>query len=140
MANDKNKLYREEALQSISSPEQLTDYLKVTNPGIWTLLAAMILLLAGLFAWSTVGDLETLSHGKAQVQSGIAEIAVADISKGEPAAGMTLRIGKEEYTISSVDSDGLGRTVAYAPVSLEDGTYDVTIVIESVHPIAFLLS
>ena len=31
-------------------PDQLTDYYRVTNPGIWVILSAVILLLAGVFA------------------------------------------------------------------------------------------
>ena len=44
----------------ISSPDQLTDYLRVTNPGVWVLLASVVLLLAGLFAWASIGTLETV--------------------------------------------------------------------------------
>lgn len=140
MAEEKNKLYREEALQSISSPEQLTDYLRVTNPGIWVLLATVILLLAGLLVWSTVGNLETLVRGKAQVEDGVAAVVLTEPAGRQPSAGMTLRIGTEEDTITYVDDDGMGGVVSYAPVGVSNGTYDVTIVVESVHPIQFLLS
>ena len=44
----RKSLFRKETLDRISSPEQLTDYLRVTNPGIWVVLAAVILLLAGI--------------------------------------------------------------------------------------------
>ena len=140
MAEEKKQLYREEALQSIASPEQLTDYLKVTNPGIWVLLATIILILCGLMAWGTVGNLETLEYCKAQVKDGAADIIVPDISKGMPEAGMTLRIGEAEYALTFVEDDGTGRINAFAPVNVEDGTYDAEIVIESVHPIYFLLN
>ena len=61
-AKDKNsnqKVYRQETLERISSPEQLNDYLKVTNVGIWVVLITVMLLLAGIFVWSKVGTLET---------------------------------------------------------------------------------
>ncbi len=38
--------FRKKSLDRISSPEQLTDYLRVTNPGIWIFLAAVVVLLA----------------------------------------------------------------------------------------------
>ena len=44
-----NKLFREKSIKRISSPEQLNDYLHVTNPGIWALLICVIVLLAGIF-------------------------------------------------------------------------------------------
>lgn len=52
MTENEPTVFRKKALERMSSPEQLTDYLCVTNPGIWVLLAAVILLLGALFAWS----------------------------------------------------------------------------------------
>jgi hypothetical protein len=53
---------------------------------------------------------------------------------------MTVRIGDDEYSIATVESDDYGRTVAYAPIDKTDGKYDVKIVTESIHPIKFLFS
>jgi len=58
MAEDNQTLFRKKAMARISSPEDLTSYLRVTSPGMWIILAAVIVLLAGLFAWSAVGTLE----------------------------------------------------------------------------------
>ena len=41
-------------MERISSPEQLTDYLRVTNLGIWAVLTAVILILVGIIAWAAV--------------------------------------------------------------------------------------
>ncbi|MBE6864623.1 MAG: hypothetical protein E7495_08730 [Ruminococcus flavefaciens] len=140
MAENKNEVFRQKSLERISSPEQLTDYLKVTNPGIWVMLAAVIVLLGGLFVWSMVGNLETLTDASALVENGQARINVTDSSKGEISSGMTVRIGNDEYRISSVEKDEFGRIVAFAPVNEADGKYDVKIVTESIHPIEFLFS
>ena len=51
---EKNQLFRKKTMERISSPEQLTDYLRVTNPGIWAVLTAVILILVGIIAWATV--------------------------------------------------------------------------------------
>lgn len=140
MAENDTQIFRKKSLESISSPEQLNDYLKVTNIGIWVLLASVILLLAGLFAWSTVGRLETTANGVAVVENGTAQILIYDTSKGDIKSGMTVRMGDDEYTVSIVEKDDLGRSIAYAPVSELDGKYDVKIVIESIAPISFLFS
>ena len=129
-------VFRKKTLDRISSPEQLTDYLRVTNPGIWLVLAAVLLLLAGIFAWSAVGRLETLASGTAVVRDGTAEIILAD--SGSVQSGMAVRLGGEEYLISTVEADDYGRAVAWAPVNVADGKYDVQVVLESVHPIQFL--
>ena len=140
MTEQKSNIFRQRSLDRISSPEQLTDYLRVTNPGIWVLLAAVIMLLGGLFAWSMVGSLETLTDGVALVENGQAQIMVTDSGKGEITSDMTVRIGSDEYEIATVEKDDFGRTVALAPVNEADGKYDVKIVIESIHPIKFLFS
>lgn len=140
MAEQKSNIFRQRSLDRISSPEQLTDYLRVTNPGVWVLMAAVLMLLGGLFAWSMVGSLETLIDGVALVENGQAEIMVTDSGKGEITSDMTVRIDSDEYEIATVEKDDFGRTVALAPVNEADGKYDVKIVIESIHPIKFLFS
>ncbi len=42
-----DQIFRKKSLDRISSPEQLNDYIRVANPGIWMILAAVIILLAG---------------------------------------------------------------------------------------------
>ena len=49
MTENESTVFRKMALERISSPEQLTDYLCVTNPGIWVLLAVAFLLLGALY-------------------------------------------------------------------------------------------
>lgn len=136
----KNNIFRQKSLESINSPEQLTDYLRVTNPGVWVILVAVIFLLGGLFAWSTVGKLETIANGTAVVENGIAQIMVLDTNKGTVSSGMTVRIGTEELVISTTEQDEYGRMLAYAPVTMADGKYDVKVVTESISPIRFLFS
>lgn len=138
MAEQNTGIFRKSSTDRISSPEQLTDYLRVTNPGIWMLLAAVMILLAGLFVWSMTGSLETVAEGVAVVENGTAQITVTDTSNSEIASGMTVRIGDEEYSISAVEKDEYGRTAAFAPIDKADGRYDVKIVTESIHPIKFL--
>lgn len=138
MPENKAGIFRQKSIDRISSPEQLTDYLRVTNPGIWVLLAAIILLLGGLFVWSMVGNLETVADGVAVVENGTAQIMVTDTVNGDIASGMTVRIGDDEYSIATVEKDEYGRAVAFAPIDKADGKYDVKIVTESIHPIKFL--
>ena len=130
-------LFRKKALDRISSPEQLTDYLRVTNPGIWVVLVAVILLLAGVFAWSLVGTLETSAEVKIAVSDHTAK--VIPLGSESLADGMPLRVSGQEYQIAFSETDEYGRSVGTAEVNLPDGTYDGTVVLEAVHPISFLL-
>ena len=53
--NDGNSIFREKSLKKVSSPEALNDYIRVTTPSVWLVLIALVLLLAGIFAWSVFG-------------------------------------------------------------------------------------
>lgn len=139
MAEDNQTLFRKKAMARISSPEDLTSYLRVTSPGMWIVLAAVIALLVGVFAWSAVGTLETSVDATAIVQNHTAQIVAADQRADTIQAGMPLRIASQEFVIASVDYDEYGRATAYAEVSLPDGSYDATVVVEQTRPIEFLL-
>ncbi len=51
-----NGFFRKKSIDRISSPEKLDDYIRVTTPGVWIVLAAMILLLAGAIIWGIAGE------------------------------------------------------------------------------------
>ena len=130
-------LFREQAMQKVSSPEHLSDYLRVTNTGVWIVLSAALLLLAGLLVWASIGTLETTSAAKVLVEDHMAQVFLTDGQTAE--AGMPLRAAGQETAIASVETDKFGRTVCYAELFLPDGTYDGVVVIERVRPISFLL-
>ena len=133
--------FRKKAIEQISSPEQLSDYLKVTNPSIWLVLVAVMILLAGLIAWATIGTLETIVHENAIVKDGVAQIIIIEGNSAGIKEGMTFRMAnQEEGVISYVEDDEYGRTIAVAKVTLPDGEYNVDIIKERVHPIQFLIS
>ena len=121
----------------VSSPDQLTNYLRVTNPGIWMLLAGIVLLLAGVFVWFSIGTLETVIPVKASVEAQRAMVIPEEA--GTLAAGMPLRIDSEEYTLESIETDAYGRRFGIARVALPDGLYSAEVVAERTHPIHFLL-
>ena len=136
---DENKtVFRKKTLDRISSPEQLTSYLRVTNPGIWALLAAVILLLAGIFAWAAVGTLETSAPAVVIVEDHTAQIVPAG---GERlSAGMPLRVAGQETVIAAANADEYGRSVGTAALELPDGVYEGAVVVEQTRPLDFLLT
>ena len=48
----KNGLFRKKALDQISSPEQLNDYIRVVNPSVWFMMIGVIIFLVGVCAVS----------------------------------------------------------------------------------------
>ena len=137
MADNKQTIFQEEALRRISSPEKLTDYLRVTNPGIWIVLAAIILLMAGVFVWASVGTLDTEADAKVFVEDHTARVIV-DGSE-ELKSGMPLMVSGKEFSIAYVEADEYGRSVGIAEISLPDGTYTGEVIVDSMRPIDFLL-
>ncbi len=51
-------IFREKSLERVSSPEELNDYIRVTTPSVWIVLAATVVLLVGMLAWSIFGRVE----------------------------------------------------------------------------------
>ena len=51
-------LFRQKSIDRINSPEQLNDYIRVATPSVWLVLAALVLLLIGMLAWSVLGTVE----------------------------------------------------------------------------------
>lgn len=49
------KIFREKSLKRISSPDKIDDYIKTTTPGIWAILIAVLIILAGAIVWSIFG-------------------------------------------------------------------------------------
>lgn len=135
-ANEQPAVFRKKTLDRISSPEDLTDYLKVTNPGVWVVLAAVIVLLSGIFVWSCVGTLETKEKASVIVEDHSAIVVLTDSNVLKE--GMPLRVSTEEVTIASVYSDEYGRLVGKAEIALPDGTYEGTVITDQTHPIDFL--
>ena len=71
-----SKLFRKKTLERISSPEQLQDYMRVTNPGTWMVLAAVIALLVGLIVASALFRVETTVAARGEVGQGGAAIVM----------------------------------------------------------------
>ena len=51
-------IFREKSMERISSPEELNDRIRVATPSLWLVLAALVLLLAGMLAWCVFGTVE----------------------------------------------------------------------------------
>ena len=135
--NNQQNLFREKTIERISSPEKLTEYLRVTSPGVWVILGAVIVLLGGMIIWASIGTLETKVSVRVMVEDHTA-VVVTDGS-AVLAAGMPVKISTESSLIAATAKDDYGRVYGITEVALPDGTYEGTAVIEQIRPIDFLL-
>ena len=135
---NKDQLYLKNSLDGIRSPDQLQDYMHVTSPSVWMILTAVIVLLTGLIICAALGTIEVTKNVSWIVENGVAEGSVRGDEWTEITTEMPIRIKGELFNIRSIETAENGMTTVYADVSLQDGTYDGTIVTESITPISFL--
>ncbi len=62
-------IFRKKSLERVTSPEQLNDYIKVTTPSVWIILAATLILIVGTLVWAVLGKI------RVNTESGIKEVA-----------------------------------------------------------------
>ena len=101
------------------------------------MLIIVVLLLLGILAWSMVGTLETRADVKVSVKDHRAQVIALDSST--LSEGMSFSVSGQEYKIAAAEKDEYGRSVGVAEVSLPDGIYDGSAVIERVRTISFLI-
>lgn len=123
-----DKIFRKKSLDRLSSPEQLSDYLQVTNPAVWTVLVAVILLLAALFVWSVFTSVESYATGSAVVRNGSMTITFDDAETARNVeTGMKVTVGEIKTEIISVGTDPDRNIIAAAVVNMPDGEYKVKV-------------
>ncbi len=124
-----NQIFRQKSLDRISSPEQLNDYLHVTNPAVWLALTAVILLLAGALLWGSIASIDSFASGTAQVKDGNMTLRFDDDQIATSVkTGMTVEVGDTEAVISSVGRADDGSIFALADTNLADGSYPARVV------------
>ncbi|MCL2249261.1 MAG: hypothetical protein FWC13_08315 [Oscillospiraceae bacterium] len=57
-----SKLFRRTALEKISSPEQLNEYMKVAGTGVWAILAGLAITFAAFFVWGFMGSIPEMTE------------------------------------------------------------------------------
>ena len=96
-ASKKTSLFREKNLERLESPEKLNDYLRVTSPGVWMTLAAVIVLLIGVCIWGVFGTIQATTQAAIVTENGESVCMV-------PASALE---GVLEYRTVKVDGNDL---------------------------------
>ena len=95
-----NKIFRKSALDRISSPEQLNEYMKVAGPGVWCIMAGLAVTFAAFIVWGLLGSIPetTEIRGTALAVGGepMAVYSYLPIDEIRPlAVGMSVRVSPE---------------------------------------------
>lgn len=134
------EIFRKKSLEKVKSPENLDDYIRVSNPSVWLLLASVIILLAGVCVWGFFGRIDSTADIVVSAEDGVITGTITDLEVEE---GMTMRIADTECAISGVEyNPETGRLICTvtAEADVPDGIYDAKIVTESIRPISFVLN
>lgn len=155
-----NNLFRKKNIERITSPEQLDDYIRVSNPSVWVILAAFVILLLGVCVWGIFGKLDTTVSVVAVKESDgvVCYVKESDHSKIE--VGMPVSINNEEYNVTAIEknpvlvdssfqeyakhvgnlNDGEWIYYVYTDCStgVEGEVFPAEVIIERIHPLYFV--
>ena len=155
-----NQLFRKKNIEKIASPEQLNDYIHVSNPSAWVILAAFTILLVGICIWGIFGRLDTtLSVVAVKEDNGVVCcVREADLEKIQ--IGMIVEIGSEEYSVTDMEKTPVpvdtsipeyakhvgnlidGEWIYYVytdcPAAIEGSVFPAEIIIERINPLYFV--
>ena len=154
------QIYRKKSLDRVKSPEELNDYVRVTNPGIWMILIAVVILLVGVVVWAATGKLYTMVSTTSTVSGGKLVCLVKEEDIQSIKTGMEVFVNDKKYKINEIDpvpdqvdesfeeySKHIGdlqegefvyKVFADCSDLPEEGIYQAEIATESVSPLYFI--
>ena len=135
------QIFRKKSMDRISSPEQLRDYMHVTNPSVWVVMVAIIVLLVSILIWSAFAVIENQASGTATVQSGVLTLHFDNPDEEKNiSSGMDITIGGITVPITYVGSDSGGNLIVGTDSALPDGSYPFVITYEITKVIKLLFN
>ena len=115
--------------KQITSPDQLHDYLHVTNATVWIVMALIILLLVVSLIWSSQTTIDSYTDATAKVTGRSMIVRIDDPKlQDQIKSGMKILVGDTETKVASVGRDENGQLFAVAGTTLANGTYTARIV------------
>ncbi len=155
-----NNIFRKKSIDRVSSPEQLNDYIRVSNPGIWIVLIAVIVLLAGVCVWGIFGHLETTLDTACIAENGTLTVYIREADIEAVKSGQKLTVNGVEYKVENISKTPISVGDAFSEYAMHlgsfktgewvytitlsgntpDGTYKAVIVTDSISPMSFVFN
>lgn len=156
-----NNIFRKQSIDRVAAPEQLDDYIKIANPSVWIILAAIVVLLAPVLIWSIYGVLPTTFEINTYVQDGSAVAYVDSETAAMLRAGLSVQVGNHsgtleevaelpissmelaalyanDYLATSLTAGEWNYSIRVRIPEIPDGLYSMRIVMDTTKPIAFI--
>ena len=150
----------EKKLRKVDSPEQLNQYIRLSNPGVWILLIAIVVLLIGVCAWGFFGKIDTkiTTVAISGDYNSYVYIKEADLEKIKNGMNVEIVNNENKYKIVEIETTPekvtdelseyarhlgnfqIGEWVYKCRLNknLREGTYGANIVVESIAPMIFI--
>lgn len=152
----------EKKLNKVDSPEQLNEYIRLSNPGAWIIMIGFALLLAGFCVWIAFGIIETKIETVAVSDNLSTCLYVKEDDMPKIKAGMPVRLKDVEDTfeIAAFDqtpvkvTEELDEYIRYMgnlhigewaykctlDKTINGGIYGADIIIESISSMKFIVN
>jgi hypothetical protein len=136
-----NKLFRKTSYDSISSPEDLSNYIHVTTISVWGILLTIIAVMIAIFVWGSVVSVESMAYGTAVVKDKSMTVIFDDSDKADNIkADMTVQIEGISFAIENVGRNLEGKVIANGIADLADGEYRASVGYKSTRIISMLFN
>ena len=154
-----NNIFRKKSIDRVTNPEQLNDYIKVSNPSVWIILVAIIVLLTGVCAWGYLGRLESKVAVPCEVFNGEFKAYVKESEIDKISEGLTIKVKDKEAKIEKINCKAINAKdnldeymmhlgnidedwvfVVKGKIALEEGIYLGEIITERIAPMTFVLN
>ena len=120
-----DKIFREKSIKRISSPENLSEYLRVTTPAMWAILTGVAIVLLGIFVWSHFVVINSYAYGEGVVENGILTVTYENQHFAKNITeDMLVSIGDVYMEIDTVGRDEKGHVVTISDTNFPDGEYE----------------
>lgn len=134
------EIFGEKAKNFKRSPENLSDYIHVSSPGIWILMIGMLVLFVGAFVWLLFGHIDKTISVYVYSQNGEISCFVDEAHRQSVAEGQKVWIENKEGEVLSAPSpdDISGYCEIYLPDRLPDGIHVADIYVQRIKPISLI--
>lgn len=136
------EIFRKKSLDKVKSPENLDDYIRVSNPSIWMLLASVIVLLVGLCVWSVFGHVDSTVPATINIDNNKAVCYIPEEDMSSIKEGLIVEYSDYQAVITKIgDKDKRGYECTLDADSYPgNGVYDGKVVVSRIKPISFIMN
>ncbi|MEE3450584.1 MAG: hypothetical protein VZR27_07790 [Acutalibacteraceae bacterium] len=153
-----NPILTKNSQEKVTSPEQLNDYIKVSNVGLWLILAVVIIMMSSVLVWGFVGNLNTTVKAVGIAENGKIVCYIPSTENAAPGNEVTVNgvsgtvesvsyppltenaVSEkyDEYTAYQLNLSDWNYEIIINAENCPDGIVNVNIITGTVKPISFI--